>query len=437
MRIEKLLSFISALVQSEFARSVILISFGTILGQLALILASPLISRLYTPKEMGVFAVYASTVGVLSIIFSFRYELAIPLATNDREAWSLAALTLIFATLLGVLGGGLLYIFSAYYFSFFNVPSNNYWIFYLLPLGIIATVAYQTINFLLIRYKQLKNIAEIKFLQGVTAATTQVSLGYVSVGSVGLAFGIVFGRSLGFLSGLKHALRVSSAAGVNYDTLVAAARTFARFPKYGIFSGGINALTVELPMFITSSLFGSDFAGFYALAQRVVVSPLNILGKSVAQAYMSVLGQYIRTQDPKAFNLFKKLSKILFLIALPVFLTLGYFAPSLFELIFGHRWHTSGVIVRILSPAFLAQFVVVPLSQTLNFINRQDLQLLWDLFRFVSGLFVFLWASARHVDYSTFYIIYGALLASAYIILYVAMYAQLKLLVDRWSSKES
>ncbi|MBS7660937.1 hypothetical protein I0D00_03090 [Pseudomonas lalucatii] len=36
-----------------------------------------------------------------------------------------------------------------------------------------------------------------------------------------------------------------------------------------------------------------------------------------------------------------------------------------------------------LAPFFLGQFVVAPLSQTLNVLGRQDLQLIWDFCRLI------------------------------------------------------
>ncbi|MCY1308260.1 hypothetical protein D9M70_582530 [compost metagenome] len=53
------------------------------------------------------------------------------------------------------------------------------------------------------------------------------------------------------------------------------------------------------------------------------------------------------------------------------------------DLIFGAEWSKAAEFVVYLAPFFLGQFVVAPLSQTLNVLGRQDIQLLWDLIRLI------------------------------------------------------
>lgn len=63
---------------------------GTTGAQLLAVLAAPLLTRLYTPEDFGLLAVYASLLGLIAVIASLRYELAIPLPTDDTEAAAVA-----------------------------------------------------------------------------------------------------------------------------------------------------------------------------------------------------------------------------------------------------------------------------------------------------------------------------------------------------------
>ena len=58
-------------------------------------LATLLVTRLYTAEDFGVLAVYAALVSIMVSIASLRYELAIPLAEEHQEATSLVYLYLL------------------------------------------------------------------------------------------------------------------------------------------------------------------------------------------------------------------------------------------------------------------------------------------------------------------------------------------------------
>lgn len=78
-----------------FARHVVTLASGTAMGQLLLVLALPVLTRLYSPADYGALAVYSATLLVLLVLVSLRFEVAIPLPEDDQVAGSLLALSLL------------------------------------------------------------------------------------------------------------------------------------------------------------------------------------------------------------------------------------------------------------------------------------------------------------------------------------------------------
>ena len=78
-----------------FARHVVTLASGTAMGQLLLVLALPVLTRLYSPADYGALAVYSATLTVLLVLVSLRFEVAIPLPEDDQVAGSLLALSLL------------------------------------------------------------------------------------------------------------------------------------------------------------------------------------------------------------------------------------------------------------------------------------------------------------------------------------------------------
>jgi O-antigen/teichoic acid export membrane protein len=89
--------------------------------------------------------------------------------------------------------------------------------------------------------------------------------------------------------------------------------------------------------------------------------------------------------------------------------------PGLFALVFGDPWRISGEYARLLAPMFLVQFAIMPLSQTLNALERQDYQLVWDGARLGLVVLTLLLANTLGVSASVSIAFYGAVMFAAYL----------------------
>ena len=89
--------------RGRFARRLAWISGGTFLGQLILLLAMPLLTRLFTPEDFGLFGVLGALSGIFGLIMAGRYEFAIPLAAKDEEAAEIVVLAGLVTVFLAVL----------------------------------------------------------------------------------------------------------------------------------------------------------------------------------------------------------------------------------------------------------------------------------------------------------------------------------------------
>ncbi|MBK7683641.1 MAG: hypothetical protein IPJ26_14755 [Bacteroidetes bacterium] len=61
--------------RSEFLKNVLVLLTGTGLGQFITLLASPILSRIYSPAEYGVFTLFVSTASMMAAISAARYDL--------------------------------------------------------------------------------------------------------------------------------------------------------------------------------------------------------------------------------------------------------------------------------------------------------------------------------------------------------------------------
>ena len=358
------------LPKNPFARSVSILAGGTAAGQAVVVLASPLLTRLYSPEDFGLLAVYASLLGIIGVVASLRYQLAIPLPEKDEEAAHVVVLSL-----LVVLGMTLLTILVVVFFrdpiaQAVNMPvlANYLW---LLPLGLLLTGIYDIFNYWAIRIKAFPAIARTKLAQSLSMVGVQ--LGGFMLGPLALILGHVSGQAAGntSLGMLAIRNRWSLFSRVSLKNVILAARRYRRFPIYSTWGGAFNTAGTQLPPLLFAALFSASAAGLYMLAHRVLSLPTALLGNSIADVFLSSAADARRNNT--LGELVNKLHSTLAKLAMPPALILFITGPELFSLIFGPEWQKAGEVARWLAPMLYIKFIISPLSRIFTVLEQQAL----------------------------------------------------------------
>jgi len=380
----------TALTRGGFARNVAVVMSGTVAAQLLQVAASPVITRLYDPADMGLLAVYGSLVGILLSVSSLRYEMAIPVAEDDDEAAYLLYLSVGITVAMAAVVGAVLVLAGAPVLRLLQADGLLPYA-WLIPAGIALGGAYQVLVSWGIRARAYGTTARTRVRQSVGLVTVQVGGGLLGAGPLGLLLGDVVGRTSGvgsFVAMLRRderfrALRPSLAA------LRAVAVRFRRFPMVSSASALLNTSGLRVPALMLAGLYGPAVAGWFALSQRVVAIPLTWLGQSLAQVYFAEAARLAREDPPALERLFHRTVRRLVLLGgVPVLLG-GLAAPFVFGALFGREWSEAGLYVLLLTPMLLGQIVVSPVSQTVYAIDRQGMQLHWDAWRFAAAVAAF------------------------------------------------
>lgn len=369
--------------RNKFIKNVAILTGGAFVAQLIAIFASPLLTRLYTPEDFGVLAVFIALLASLGAAASLKYHLAIPLADNEIDAFHILILSIVVNVFYGIIVSVILFYTSHILLRYDNlaVVAQYLWI---LPISIIALGVYESLKFWAIRQGNFNQIAKTKITQNLSMVGFQIGLN--SFGPIGLVLGDAIGRSSG-----SGALGILAWGKIKYyykelslKNLKNMAYRFKRFPIFSSGSGVLNSLGLQLNPLLIAGILGPAVAGLYTLTEKVAGMPMKMIGQSYSQVYFKEAAEIVSEGNYGLNKLFNKQAKILFLIGLfpvTIFILLG---TKGFEFIFGSEWRDSGLYVQILAPMLLVQFIVVPLSQTLNIIERQDIQLYWDVSRFLS-----------------------------------------------------
>src|SRR3954454_22241916 len=351
-----------------------MLSGGTLLGQLVLAASSPVLTRLYGPAAFGGFAVFMSLSSILATVAACRYEVAVPVVPDERDAAGLggvggvAAVATTLLTALAVwLGGGWLARVT-------GVPglASLLW---LLPVTVLCGGVAAPVGCWSIRQGRFRSNTVNTVAPPVGQVGGQLALGLAGVGPAGLVLGYCLGPLIAvayFVGALPGAERARLLA-VRWRRLWPLARRHWQYPVYSTPASLLTSATQLLPAVLLAALYGPAVAGWFGLGQRVMGLPVRLLAQAASVAF---LGEAPKLGDDAAVRrLFVRSTAGFTAMGLVGMAPVMFLGPSLFVHVFATASRGPGMMAALLVPQHLTRFVVMPVSQTLNIYGRQDLHL--------------------------------------------------------------
>lgn len=396
------------LPKSRLGRNIILLASGTAAGQIIVIAAIPLLTRLYTPEDFGLLATYAAILGIFSVIASLRYELAIPLPESNEEAVNILVLSILVVIVISSMSGAAVFFLASDIGALLSLPEISHYL-WLIPIGVFLAGLYNISNYWAIRTKTFKAIAKTKFTQALVM--TGVQLGAFKLGAPALLFGHIFGQSagvssLGLLAIKNHWPYIKK---VTLNDIKKEAIKHYRFPLYSTGAGLLNSAGAQLPNILLATLFSPSAAGLFFLANRIMSVPMSLLGQAIGQTFFAEASEANRNNSLYFFA--RKTIRRLSLIIITPILIIIFFGESLVLSILGNDWRETGVIAQWLSLSIAVQFITSPIGQILAIKEKQHIGLI------LQGLLMFLRISGIYIGYKynnfmlaiSLYAIFGAI----------------------------
>tara|TARA_A100001391_G_scaffold160_2_gene338 strand:+ start:38976 stop:40370 length:1395 start_codon:yes stop_codon:yes gene_type:complete len=357
-------------LNNGFARSVGVLVGGTAGAQILMLLAAPVLTRLYGTESFGVLAVYIGLISLFSVVASLRYELAIPLPESERDAAALTLLSMITVALVSVAAAVIVWVLGDGLAVLLGVPALAEFI-WLVPVGVLLTGGFQVLSYRAVRTKAFPLLAKVKIRQQLVMALIQI--GIFKFGSVGLMLGQALGQGVGGRLLAGKLIAKGEWRAIPPGDMWNMAKRYRRFPLYSTWAGLLNTAGFQVPPLLLASFFGASSAGLYALAHRVVALPMAVVGKAVSQVFFSDAAIDYRNGELPGLAL--RTQRMLIRIILPPVIFLILFAPPIFALVFGDDWIGAGEVAAWLALWMLVSFATSPLSTLFAVAERQSLGL--------------------------------------------------------------
>ena len=349
-------------------QSIGLITLSLLAGAIMTFIALPVLTRLYSVADFGAYGIALAIVSVLSTVANLRLDQAL-LVAEEQDKKSLIFEGAVFSTVIASSSGIVL--------SFIlNVEMAG-----AVATGVLANTLIQSLyNYQFSAHKEYF-CAGLNIFRSAIVVAVQLSLPLVMqislVNSYNVSSIIMIVAVLIYV--LKNQLyQVSWQAFKNYKDFI-----YANTPH-----ALLNSFSHNLPYYVVSHFVGVQAMGFYAIVERTLRVPINLISQTLRQFFI----RKFKTTDSNQSAL--KASLLLSLVSLPLFAVFFILPESLYLWIFGSEWVGISSYFQILALGYWAIFCNPPSSAFL--IAKRNSQVLFKLhiveliikFALFAGLYV-------------------------------------------------
>jgi O-antigen/teichoic acid export membrane protein len=347
-------------------RAALTLISGTALAHGLTAAALPILSRMYSPAEFGLLAVFSSLLAIISVVACLRYELAIALPPSDDEALHLLALSMASCLLMSLLMALIVLLAPQWLIALTGQPQLRPYL-WLAPLGLLLAGSYSALQFWHVRGKKFTLLARTRVAQSAGSATAQITLGAMGISPLGLLLGYVMNTGIACLA-LGGAL-CKAVPNLSLGRVWRLALSYRRFPLFSSLEALANSAAMQIPVIMIAAIAAPAEAGYLMMAMYVAQAPMSLIGTAISQVYLSRAPEAYREGRLGAFST-DILAGLLKSGCGPL-LAAGILSPALFGLVFGAGWERAGWLVSWMTPWFLLQFLAVPLSMALHVTGSQ------------------------------------------------------------------
>lgn len=391
---------------------------GALVAQAIPIAVSPLLTRLFSPEQLGAFALFMALVTVLGGIAAARYEMAIMLPESQHDANVLAWLSGGISTAFCLL----LFIPCLIWNEAIAALAGDQTLARILPwmpLAVWLLALGAILSALASRAQRFSTVARANIFKSASMSGIQVGAGFASLGVSGLIVGNLLGAAA-FIAGLGKAVG-DSRERPRLGGLSQLAYRYRDFPKYSLWATLANGVSVNILSFLLSAFYSLAALGFYNLVQRVLAAPSAVLGSAIGQVFYQRASVELRERGSMRQS-FRTAWLRLLLISIPPFLIIFLFAEPLFALVFGEDWRVAGEYAETLAPMFWIRFWVSPLSSTNQILQNNWVGLVANLVLLVLSFLVVIVSFWYSLGVGAMLVWMSVVLSAFYLVFFAVLY---------------
>ena len=375
-------------------RGMTTLAIGSGIGRVIGIAAIPILTRLYTPTDFGVLAVFTALIAIFAPLVTLRYVQALPLPRHDGAAANLLVVSAGLMLVLSALVAIVLWLWGTVLLGIVSMEVLAPW-WWLISLGVLGSACYEMLTLWATRRRAYKVIAQTSVTQSIAGAAVKIMLGLMSIQPLGLLLGQVVAQAGGIGRLLREFMSEfrSNWHHVRIGRMRKAAWQHRGFPKYLCLSGFMMVSAVHAPVLILSKFYSTADVGNLGMALMLISIPATTFAASIQKAHFAEASR-IRKKSEQLYSLTRSVLFKTIIISILPSLSIIIAAPLVIPIFLGEAWRLGGILSSILAMTLLTQMASQAVVCTLNVIDRNGVFLYFNVIRLVVVTVVLIGAPA-------------------------------------------
>lgn len=374
----------------EFVGNVLTLLTGTAFAQALGLAIYPIVTRMYSAADMGVFNLFMAFVGFIVTIAALRYDLAIVPAASDDEAATLLSLATRCNLVISLLTTIVMAVFAMPIASALDSPALAPWLWLAGPM-VFITAQTAVMGYWLNRKKHYSIASTNQMMQSLTMSGTRVGFGAFGSSVAGL----LASQGLGFAVALTR-LVVKTRSELKAPRAASLRQVASKYRRMPLVNGPnalVDAIRLNGITLLIGRFFEDETVGNFSVAWLLIQAPLSLINGALSQVFFQKMAV---TPRGDMLRLVKgSLVRSLLLGIIP-FAMIWFAAPPLLPWVLGGDYHLVGVLAAALVPWLYLNLATSPVSMLFIVVQKQGIMLAFGIAYMITPLSI-LWFFHRDI----------------------------------------
>lgn len=363
-----------SLSSNIFIKRISLLLGGATGAQALNLVSMLLITRIYSPENLGELNGFVSLVSILIPLSTFCLYLSFFVNRDIRDDifnvcfWICLKFSIILYILI---------LFIKFFFNILFIDEIGINI-YFLPIAVFFGGLYQIIFQYLLLEDKYYEISKSTLYSSFFANFYKISSGYLFFHPLNLVLGYILGYIIQILFLSKNTAKLIKYDFIKIKKIVLLNCDFIKYRSPQVL---INACSEVFPLYFIIYNYSMVEAGFYGLARSILSIPSNLIGKVVSDAFLPKFSEMI-DQRISINKLLLKSIFICFLVGLFIYSVFIFYGEFLFIMVFGKDWGISGIYAGAMSIWLIG---VLSTRPVISAITLKKMQKFFFFFELVSS----------------------------------------------------
>lgn len=360
----------------SFVSNVATLASGAGVSEGIRVLGTLILARLIAPADFGFLALFVTIVSIVSVSGGARYELAIMLPEEDRDAANVAILAALAGLGIALASAVGVFALRLQLTRFLGDPRIAGWL-WAVPVVLFLSAIGEVGRYWFGRTKSFHLVAIGKVSQSAGVLGGQLGLWALHVsGGMALIGGWLIGQGawtaviIGCMLTKNGSFIYSS---FDFSRIRVLATKYRAFPiyrtPYSLLANGAS----QLIFVILRAFCGLDVIGLYLLANRAIYFPVTLFGSSMGQVFYQKAATEIKSPNLEPFV--ARLVRAQITFGVPILIFFSFEAPLIFRTFLGARWQLAGNFAAWLAWAGFLYLLDAWLVRLFDVCGRQRLAL--------------------------------------------------------------